>query len=304
MQTTERTAERALRLRAELGESPVWDERRQELLFVDILGGEVHVFRPADTTHRSFAVGRPVGAVALCDDGGLVLAASDAFYLADRDGARLVRFGEFSVGDERVRFNDAAVDPRGRLLAGTMHWGGSDPVGALYRLHGDARVETVLTGITISNGLAFSADGETLYYIDTATNTVDAFSHDPASGRLSGRRVVAEVRAGSPDGMAIDDEGLLWVAVFDGGRVERIDPQSGKTVAVVRVPTRQVTSVAFGGSRRDQLFITTAHEDFDAAALAADPDAGDLFVADPGVSGPPGHRFAPAAAPERGRAGS
>lgn len=304
MQSKEATAERALRLRAELGEGPIWDERRQELLFVDILGEEVHAFRPADATHRRFAVGRPVGAVALCDDGGLLLAAGDAFSLADGDGTHIVRFGEFSVGDERVRFNDAAVDPAGRLLAGTMHWGGSDPVGALYRLHGDAHVETVLTDITISNGLAFSADAETLYYIDTATSTVDAFTHDPASGRLSGRRVVAEVRAGSPDGMAIDDEGLLWVAVFDGGRVERIDPRSGKTVAVVRVPTRQVTSVAFGGARRDQLFITTAHEDFDAAELAADPDAGDLFVADPGVSGPPAHRFARLAHPSAAGAGS
>lgn len=291
MRMTEQIAERALRVRAELGEGPVWDERRQELYFVDILGESVHAYSPADDVHRSFATGRPVGAVVLRDDGGLLLAAHTAFFVAEADGTAFERFGTFDVADERVRFNDAEVDPLGRLLAGTMHWGGTEPVGTLYRLHGDAHVEVALEAVTISNGLAFSADGATLYYIDSATSTVDAFALEPDSGRLSERRVVAEVRDGSPDGMAIDDEGLLWVAVFDGGRVERIDPKTGRTVSVVRVPTPQVTSVAFGGAGLDQLFVTTAREDYDAAALAAHPDAGDLFVVDAGVSGPPPHRF-------------
>ena len=292
MRAKEQAAELALRVGAELGESPVWDERRQELFFLDILAGRVHAYCPGTGGHRFFSLMAPVGAIALRKDGGLLLAAQESFVLAAEDGSTVVPFGAFRIDAEQVRFNDGKVDAAGRFVAGTMHRDGVEPVGALYRLSGDATVERLLDGITISNGIAFSSDGSTLYYIDSVTQTVDALAFEEATGRLASRRVVAEVGGGSPDGMAIDDEGLLWVAVFEGGRVERIDPLTGQTVSVVRVPTPQVTSVAFGGRSLTQLFITTAHEGFDEGALLGDPHAGDLFVADVGVSGPLAHRFA------------
>ncbi len=284
-------AEVALEVQAELGEGPVWDERAGELLFVDIEGFRVHGFQPDTGVHRFFDCGRSVGAVVLREDGGLVIAARDLFLLADHDGRNLERFGSFEVGDERVRFNDGKVDPSGRFYAGTMHWEQQDACGNLYLLEGDGSVRVAVEGVTISNGLAWTPDGRTLYYIDTPTHAVDAFDVDPETGAVSNRRTIAEVPEGSPDGMAIDDEGMLWVAVWGGYRVDRIDPSSGKVIGAVRIPARQVSSVCFGGPALDRLFITTAWTGLDPATIAAEPHGGDVFVAEPGVTGPPSTRF-------------
>ena len=285
-------AEVALGAGCRLGEGPVWDQRRQELYFVDIMGESVHGFRPSDGSHRSFSVGRPVGAVVLREDGGLVLAAHDSFFLVDADGGGLRPFGTVSIDGTRVRFNDGKVDPWGRFLAGTMDWGQREPRGSLYMLSGDGTVVTLLEGVVISNGLAWPPGGKTLYYIDTPQLSVDAFDLDPETGRLSERRVVAEFTGeGHPDGMAIDDEGMIWVALWGGSRVERVDPADGRRLAVVELPTSHVSSVAFGGPHLDDLYITTAREGLSPERLAAEPHAGDLFVAHPGVSGPAPYRF-------------
>jgi sugar lactone lactonase YvrE len=158
-------------------------------------------------------------------------------------------------------------------------------------LEADGSVVTLLEEVRVSNGLAWNPDGTVLYYIDSPRRTVDAFDVEPGTGRLSGRRVVARVQGGNPDGMAIDDEGLLWVAVSGGYRVDRINPADGCRVAVVRMPTRSVSSVAFGGPLRDELFVTTARTGLDNNALLAEPHAGDLFSVRPGVTGPVSHRF-------------
>lgn len=284
-------AEVALEVKAAVGEGPVWDERRQELFFVDVLGERVHAFRPDDRFHRVFDVGRPVGAVALREDGGLVLAAGDGFLAVEADGAGLVKVGEFQVDGDQVRFNDGKVDPSGRFVAGTMHWGQTDAVGSLYMLSADGSVVSLVKEVTVSNGLAWGHDGSTLYYIDTPRHTIDAFDVDGESGNLSGRRIIAQVRDGSPDGMTIDDEGMLWVAVWGGHRVDKIDPSSGERLAVVRVPVRQVTSVAFGGPALSDLYITTARAGLDEAALGAEPHAGDLFVCRTGATGTTPSRF-------------
>lgn len=281
----------ALQVKAELGEGPVWDDRLQELHFVDILGHRVHSFQPTTGQHRSFEVGRAVGAIALRDDGGLLLAAEDLFLAVEVDGNSLVPYGRFSTADQRVRFNDGKVDPLGRFVAGTMDWNGEGQLGCLYMLGADGAVVTLLEEVGISNGLAWSPSGSILYYIDTPLHTVDAFDVDPATGTLSGRRTITEISDGNPDGMAIDDEGLLWVAVWGAYRVDRIDPANGRRVATIEVPTRHVSSVAFGGASLGDLYITTARAGLDERAIAADRQAGDLFVAHPGVTGPAPQRF-------------
>jgi sugar lactone lactonase YvrE len=291
MAANELTAEIALEVHAQLGEGPVWDERLQKLSFVDIIGHKVHTFSPSTGEHHTFEAGRPVGAVVLREDGGFVLAAHDAFFLAEPDGSLIEQFGEFSVDGEVVRFNDGKVDPRGRFYAGTMHWEQPKIAGALYMLEGDGNVTVVLEDVGISNGLAWSADEKTMYYIDTPRHQLDAFDVEPESGALSNRRVIAEFPGSSPDGMAIDVEGCLWVACWGGKRVERIDPSNGERLAIVHVPASNTSSAAFGGPNLDDLYITTAREGLDDAQLAAEPHAGDLFVAHPGVSGPPAHRF-------------
>lgn len=278
-------AEVALDAGCLVGEGPVWDEREQELLFVDITGERVHFFRPGDRSHRSFDVGRPVGAVVLREDGDLVLAAHDAFFLVERDGNGLRRFGSVDIDGRRVRFNDGKVAPDGRFLAGTMDWGQKEPIGSLYMLDGDGTVTTLLDNVVISNGLAWPSDLRVLYYIDTPRLSVDSFDLDPETGRLSNRRVVVEFEQGHPDGMAIDDEGCLWVALWKGSRVERVDPRNGRHLDTIELPTSHVTSVAFSGPQFDDLYITTSGEGL------SEPHAGDLFVAHPGVSGPPASRF-------------
>jgi len=291
MPVKEHVAEVALDLHAELGEGPVWDERTQRLYFVDIAGHRVHSFKPSTGEHASFDAGRLVGAVVLREDGGLVLAAHDGFFLAEPDGSKMRPFGEVDVDGTAVRFNDGKVCPRGRFLAGTMDRGKKKPIGSLYILGGDGGVSMLLEKVTISNGLAWSHDGVTLYYIDTPRHSVDAFDFDLQTGLISNRRVVHEVPDASPDGMAIDAEGYLWVAVWGGSRVERFDPDDGRLLEVVRVPTSHVSSVAFGGPDLDDLYITTAREDLTEEELAAEPDAGDLFVARPGAKGLPANRF-------------
>jgi sugar lactone lactonase YvrE len=284
-------AELALDVQAELGEGPIWDERSQELYFVDITGQRVHAFAPESRAHRSFPTNGPVGAVVLREDGGLVLAGADGFFFAGPDGTGLERFGAFRIDSVTVRFNDGKVSPGGHFLAGTMDHHEELTVGSLYILKADAGVSVLLDPVSISNGLAWDADGTTFYYIDTPTHRIDAFSFDQETGQLSNRRVVAEITDASPDGMAIDAEGYLWVACWDGARVDRIDPADGRRVATVRVPTSHVSSVAFGGPSLEDLYITTARHNLTPAQLAAEPHAGDLFVAPSGVLGLAPDRF-------------
>jgi sugar lactone lactonase YvrE len=300
--------------RAELGEGPTWDDRTQSLLWVDIIAGRVHRFRPDLGADSVAEVGLAVGSVGLRQGGGLVLALADGLGLATAEqvsqalpeDARQVapgpRHGGISLGyqrvpgfalsDERTRFNEGKVDPEGRFVAGTMDWYGREPVGRLYQLGPDGAVTTLLEGVVVSNGLDVSDDRLTLYYVDSATGGVDAFDRDPATGRISGRRRVVDVPAaeGMADGMTLDVEGCLWVAVWGGGQVRRFDAQ-GRLIAVLEVPARQVSSVAFGGADLDELFITTARIGQDDVTLAKQPRAGDLFWCRPGVSGRPWPRF-------------
>lgn len=285
-------AEVALEMRSGVGESPVWDDRRGELLFVDMVRASVHRFSPATGSTRSFDVPFPVSCVALRqDDDGLILAGGRSFFVVDRDGAQLSSFGEFRLLAEDVAFNDGKVDPRGRLVVGSMDERGERPTGALYMLEADGSVRVLLEQVTISNGLAWSLAGDTCYFIDSVCHLVEAFDVDAESGRLSNRRAVTAIADSVPDGMAIDAEGLLWVACWGGGRVDRIDPATGTVCETIPLPVSQVASVAFGGDALDQLFITTARDGLDAGQLELEDHAGDLFVAIPGARGLPTCRF-------------
>ncbi len=295
MTIQEARAEPVLEVGAMLGEGPVWDDREQALMFVDILGERVHRFRPGTAGHSSFPTEGPVGAVVLREDGGLVLALRDRFVLADPSGQPQVPVEGFRAGGQVVRFNDGKVDPWGRFVAGTMALGESKPIGSLYMLWPDQSVTTLLEHVTISNGLAWSADLRTLYYIDTPTRRVDAFDVDPDTGALSGRRPIIAVHDGLPDGMAMDDDGCLWVALWDGGRVDRYGTD-GQLLEVVRVPEGgHVTSAAFGGAGMSTLYVTTARTGLSDAELELAPHAGDLFAFEASITGPVPFRFASSA---------
>lgn len=285
-------AELVAAAQCELAESPVWDAGRQLLCWVDILAGRVHFLDPATGFSRQFAAGSPVGAVGLTTSGGLVLALVDGFALADVAGQQITRVPGLRTDQRAVRFNDGKPDPWGGFCAGTMQWRDGGQPGCLYRLAPDGSITELVTGVTISNGLDWTDDRRHFYYVDSPAGGVDVFDADPDSGALLSRHRFVDVPAaeGAADGLTIDADGGIWVAVWGSGEVRRYNP-AGQLDTLVRLPAREVTSVAFGGSDLTVLYITTAREHLTEADLAAQPHAGDVFCCTPGVSGRPSFLF-------------
>ena len=279
------TPEIALDIRCRLGEGPVWDDRSDELIFIDILAGEVHRFDPARGAHSLHAAGTPVGAAIPRAGGGLALAVRDGFATLDPETGAVEPVATIERAPGEDRMNDGKADPQGRFWAGTQSEDGGDHAGALYCLDPDGTVRRMLGRVGISNGMAWV--GAEMYYVDTATGGVDVFAFDPDSGELSGRRRVVDVERGAPDGMTVDADGCLWVALFGGGAVHRYTPD-GRLDGVIELPVSLVTSCTFGGPDLDVLFITSASH----RLTAPEPLAGALFSCMPGATGVVADRFA------------
>lgn len=280
-------ADLVLDARATLGEGPVWDNRNGTLLWVDILPGRIHRYHPDTEQDEVVAAGQPVGAVAPRRRGGLVLAVKEGFAVLDEAGFRIVAPVEADLPTNRM--NDGKCDPAGRFLAGTMDVEERPGRGALYRLNPDHSVTTVIREVSISNGLAWSPDAHTMYYIDSPTQGVDAFDYDLDSGRIGNRRRVVSIPPshGMPDGMALDAEGCLWVALWEGAAVHRYTP-TGDLDRVVELPVSNVTSCTFGGTGLEDLYITTASSGLSDEQIGPQQ----VFASSPGVSGMPAHDFA------------
>jgi sugar lactone lactonase YvrE len=276
-------AEVAVSAQCQLGEGPVWDPERGLLWWVDILAGHVHSINPSTGVRTRFDAGDAVGAVGLTRSGGLVLALADCFALAGADGQDLTRVPGFSIDRTALRFNDGKPDPWGNFWAGTMARDESgNPPGSLYRLSPDGEVTELFGDVGLSNGLDWTDDRRLFYYSDTTIGRVDVFDCAPDTGALSGRRPFVD--AAQPDGLTLDAEGCLWLAVWGSGEVRRYTPD-GRLDTVVRLPAWQVTSAAFGGSDLSTLYITCAWEGLTPAERAEQPHAGDIFACVPGVSG-------------------
>ena len=276
------SADLVLDAHADLGEGPVWDARSSELLWVDIMAGLVHRFDPASGTDVALDVGRPVGCVVTRASGGWALGLQDGFATAN---GSVELIAPLDLGRPDLRINDGAVDSRGRFWAGTMQLDSEPEAGRLYRLDADGSLHTMLTKVTISNGIGWSPDDTAMYYTDTATRRIDLFDWEAEGGTIANRRpfVALEEGAGGPDGLVVDEEGGVWLALWEGFAVHRYSPE-GELLGVVDVPVGRVTKAAFGGPRLDELYITTAR--------GPEPHAGGLFCARPGVRGLPAHDFA------------
>jgi sugar lactone lactonase YvrE len=290
------TAEPCIDLRVEHAEGPTWDAAREELLWVDILGHRVHRARARVEHGRTqlvpvaaYDLGQCVSAVVPFADpaDGWIVASERGFGHLRPDGTlRVIAEPEASTSG-RTRMNDGKCDVAGRFWAGSMAWDVAPQAGRLYRMGLDGAVAVVLPSVTVSNGLAWTPDGATMYFIDTLTRRVDRLTLDDAGEPLA-RGAAFEVDAadGWPDGMTIDDEGCLWVALWGGGQVIRYTTD-GRVLARVRVGPEQVSSCAFGGADRRTLFVTTSQEGLDAAERRRQPDAGRVFCVDVDVTGPP-----------------
>ncbi|MFJ7147866.1 SMP-30/gluconolactonase/LRE family protein [Streptomyces sp. NPDC100445] len=260
---------------AALGEGPTWDPATGRLIWLDILGMRVHTYDPATGRRTVRTTEQHVGAVKPRAGGGLVLNLRDGVGLLDADDTFRWLHHEPVAGR---RANDAAVAPDGSLWAGTMRYDEAPGGGTLSRLTGDGTVRTVLADVTVSNGAGWSPDGGLLYYVDTPTRRVDVFDHDADGVRHRRPLVEIEEGAGHPDGLTVDADGCVWVALWDGGAVRRYTPD-GVLDRVIRVPAPRTTACAFGGPGLTDLYITTARTGLSAphplsGALLVVPGAG------------------------------
>jgi sugar lactone lactonase YvrE len=268
------------------GEGPVWSPSWGGLRWVDMLAGDV-LSLGADGVIGRRHVGAIAAAVRPRQLGGAVIGVERGFALEDPGGAITALPPLWD--HEGARMNEGGCDPDGRFYCGSMRYDRSPGGGALYRLDPDGSVEIVVEGATISNGLDWSPDGSVAYYNDTETHRVDVFDYDTEAGLIGRRPFVAiDPGDGRPDGLTVDAEGGVWVALNSGGAVNRYRPD-GSLDAVVEVPVRKTTACTFGGPRLDELYITTSREGLEPDE---EPAAGSLFRADVGVAGQPVRPFA------------
>lgn len=281
-------------LRCRLGEGALWDPGLGRLLWVDIVGHRVHSLDPSTGARDEHDVGDDVGTVVVARNGRLLVALRDRLAALDPATGTLATVVPIEPDRPDTRCNDGKCDPAGRFWVGTMVEGAARGTAALYCLDAELELSVRLEGVTLSNGLCWSGDGRRLYYIDTPEQRVDELAFDAATGQLGARRVALEIppALGAPDGMTIDAEDQLWIALWGGGAVIRVDPIAGRITERLALPAAHVTSCAFGGDSLDQLFVTTARVGRSDAELAREPLAGALFRVEVGARGVAAARFA------------
>ena len=258
--------------KATLGEGPAWDSKTQTLYWLDILEKRIYAGTRILAELDDF-----VGCLAPCRNGNLLVGKRFSFVDLEPATGQVTVLASVRQPSEN-RFNDGKCDPAGRFLAGSMDMNEKDPSGALYSFDGK-QVTRLLNGVTISNGLAWSVDHKTFYYIDTPTREVRSFDYDVANGQIANPRVAFTVpeSLGWPDGMTSDMDGNLWIAMWGGAQVTKWNPNNGKLLEQIPVPALHTSSCVFGGRDMNELYITSARKGMSEADLKKYPLAGGLF---------------------------
>jgi sugar lactone lactonase YvrE len=277
----------AVQATASLGEGPTWDSRTGTLIWIDILAPEIHRWNPSTGRNETSSAPQHVGAAKPRASGGLVVNLRDGVAIVDTAGE--YRWLVYWARDE-VRGNDAAVDAAGRLWAGTMRYDSAEGGGWLARVEPDGKASMVLEKVTISNGVGWSPDNTRMYFADTPTGLLDVFDYDLATGAVTSRRHLVDVD-GSPDGLCVDADGCVWVALWGAGQVRRYTPD-GTLDRTITVPASQTTACCFGGDRLTDLYITTARVGLSDQELAEQPLSGSVFVVPDAGTGMPSTTFA------------
>jgi len=278
-------AELVVDQKAILGEGPHWDGH--VLYWVDIISKRLHRYDPEHHRNDTFQLDQYIGAVVPSVNGQLVVGLQNGIHALDLQSESLTLIGDPETDLPHNRFNDGKCDPSGRLYIGTMDVNAKRGKGSLYRLDFSGQLKKVISPVTISNGLAWSPDEKLMYFIDTPTGEVSTFTYDKQTGDIVYKETAVRIpnEMGSPDGMTIDQEGMIWVAHWGGSRVTRWDPHIGKQLDEVRVPAPNVTSCTFGGQNLDELYITTARQGLTDEELSLSPQAGGLFKVKTKVKG-------------------
>ena len=262
-----------------LGESPVWDNKQKRIFWIDIMNGMIQYYYPASGKFGTFQLGQTIGSIALKRSGGLIAALKSGFAEIDlnRETIRLNSEVETNLPDNR--FNDGKCDPIGRFWAGTMSISNTPHAGSLYVLEKNF-VCTKIVGVSCSNGLAWSPDHKTLYYIDTPTSSVVAYDYNIITGNITNKNIVINIpkEEGYPDGMTIDKEGMLWIALWGGWKIARYNPRTGKQLYQFSLPVSRVSSCIFGGDTLEDIYITSARTGLSEDDLKNQPLSGSLFV--------------------------
>jgi sugar lactone lactonase YvrE len=272
--------------KAMLGEGSIWHSVEKKLYWVDIEGKALHIYDPVSHNDRVIPVGERIGTVVPVKHGGALVALQNGIHKLDTETGTLSLIVN-PLPDPGLRFNDGKCDPSGRFWVGSNALDSRRRGASLYRLDSDGSVHEMLNSVSISNGIVWTADRKTMYYNDTPTMTVQAFDYDDATGTISRGRVAVRIprNSGAPDGMTIDAEGKLWIALWGGGCVARFDPETGAMLRKITVPAPNVSSCAFGGEDLATLYITTARAWVTPEKLEEFPSSGGLFAVKPGVKG-------------------
>lgn len=272
--------------KATLGEGPAWDEKTQTLYWVDILGKRIYAGMEVLAELDEF-----IGCLAPRKNGNLILGKRASFVDFDLGTSQQTLLATLNESATN-RMNDGKCDPAGRFLAGTMDMNEKDPTGNFYSFDGKS-TRTLFGDVTISNGMAWSSDYKTFYYIDTPTCEVRAYDYDVKTGEIANRRRAFEVpkSLGWADGMTSDVDGNLWIAMWGGAQVTRWDPRTGQLLEQIPVPALQSSCPVFGGKDRNELYVTSARVGMSEENLTKYPLSGGLFKAVTKYEGMPTFEF-------------
>jgi len=279
--------------KAGIGESPVWSAEERALYWVDILAPAIYRLEPETGALRSWKMPTEIGSLGLREHGGAVLALRSGFHFFDFATEQLTFIANPESGITTNRMNDGKVSPDGRFFAGTMDDEKlSRPLGSLYRLDPDGSCRRMVGDLIVSNGLAWSADGKTMFHSDSKAKVIFAYDYDLSSGSMSNRRIVArpDEETGRPDGAATDMEGFYWSAGISAGVLNRWSPE-GKLDRQIEMPCAAPTMPCFGGPDMKTIFVTSLRGHMAADKLAAKPLSGGLFALEVEVPGVPVARF-------------
>ncbi|ULQ51394.1 SMP-30/gluconolactonase/LRE family protein [Flavihumibacter fluvii] len=276
-----------VRMPCELGEGPVWYKSRNSLFWVDIIGQSIHEYIPGKNHVNTWPIGHMVSLVFEKDRDNMLLGIQGGLVSFNLVTHELNWLAEIEKDNPRNRTNDGGIDARGNIWIGTMELNCQQNAGALYVVDKNFVVTRKLNQLSIPNGLVFSPDQQHMYHIDSETKKVESYSYDIDHLDIRHEKTLVEIPAGkgSPDGMTMDEEGMLWIAQWGGFCVSRWDPGTGKQIGAIEVPVPHVSACIFGGDNLDQLYITTARQNLTEESRQKYPDSGSVFVAHPGVKG-------------------
>lgn len=272
-------------LSSHLGESPMWDENEGVLWWIDIYKPTLNRFDPESGRNEEIVLDQNIHAIAVRREGGIVGSFEHGIGFLDPASARVTTVTN-PIGEVEAKFNDGKCDQSGRFWTGSMSNDWVTPVGCLYRFDADGSVRTMDSGFNLSNGMGWSLDNTTMYFTDFGQSTIFAYDYDAETGGIDNRRPFVEIPEdeGRPDGMTVDADGCLWVALWDGWAVARFDP-SGKRIETIPMPCMRPTSCMYGGADLSTMYVTSATMMLTEEQLADQPLAGALFAIDTGCRG-------------------